>query len=155
MYSCSHNQYMHVRTYRAYKLVQMRMYARVNVHNTWYYCTSAVRRDCASVCLATTVNFVGILSIFERIYCVYRPTLNDWPIREVKHWLCRWCSYIQSFLSSSFRFFSHDVVSWRHVRKWLSQWLCHNNYNIKYLEAVKDKIILFLNVYENSVRSLS
>jgi len=29
------------------------------------------------------------------------------------------------------------------------------HYNIKYLETVKDKIILFLNVYENSVRGLS
>lgn len=90
----SYSEHMHVRTYWAYKLVQMRIHARVNVHNTWYYCTSAVRRDYASVCLAMTVNFVGILSIFERVYDVYRPTLNDWPIREVKHWLSRGCPYI-------------------------------------------------------------
>jgi len=90
----SYSQYVHVRTY---KLVQMRIRARVNVHNTWYYCTSTTRRDCASVCLATTVNFVGILSIFERVYDVYRPTLNDWPIWEIKYWLYRGCWYIQSF----------------------------------------------------------
>jgi len=108
-----HSQYIHMRIHRAYKLVQMWIHARVNVHNTWYYCTSAVQRDCASVCLATTVNFVGILSIFERVYGVYRPTLNDWPIREVKHWLCRGCPY-----SCSCHLLSLSLSRWHYVQKW-------------------------------------